>query len=428
MKKIAAFFLLLWVTTVFVAVAQAQSRPRRANPSGQGQQQTPAQPSDPVDQSRRPPVLGGANRDPNEQKPSTAPQNNGPEEVGQGEVIRVSTTLVSIPVSVMDRDGKYIPNLRKDDFRIWEDGVEQQVGYFGSVEKPFTVALMLDTSGSMGQKVVEIQNAAIEFVSQLRPEDSVMVLSFDDRIRVLAEPTNDRYVLQDAIRRARGGQGTRLYDAVAMVENRYLNHIQGRKAVVLFTDGVDTTSRNAKYEGTVRDAEELDALIYTIEYDTYEDVHGRYGGWPGTPRYPRGGGIWGIILGGPVWGGGPGGGGGGGRGSSREEYERGDRYLQDLSRVTGARCYKANDTNLSEQFHLIAEELRRQYTLGYYPKRTPQPGERRSIKVRVNRPELVVRARESYIFQQSASNTSQQTIDNQQPPVLKRKLTEQGWP
>jgi VWFA-related protein len=424
MRRIAAFFLLLSVTAIFVAVAHAQSRPRRAVPSDQ--QQTPAQSSDPTDPSRRPPVLGGANRDPNEQKPAPAPQNTGPEEVGQGEVIRVATTLVSIPVSVMDRDGKYIPNLHKEDFHIWEDGVEQKVAYFGAVEKPFTVALMLDTSGSMGQKVGEVQNAAIDFVNQLRPEDSVMVLSFDDRIHVLAEPTSDRYILDDAIRRARGGQGTRLYDAVDMVENRYLSHIQGRKAVVLFTDGVDTTSRHGTYEGTVRDAEELDALIYTIEYDTYDDVNGRYGGaWPGR-RYPRGGGIWGIILGGPVWG--PIGG-GGARGSSREEYERGDRYLHDLPQVTGARFYKADDTNLSEQFHLIAEELRRQYTLGYYPKRTPQPGERRSIKVRVNRPEVVVRARDSYIFQQSGKTVSQGDTNSQPPPpVLKRKLTEKSWP
>ncbi len=402
MKKIAAFFLLLSLTAVFVAVAQAQSRPRRAAQSAQ--QQTPAQPSDPTDPSRHPPVLGGANRDPNEQKPSPAAQSNGPEEVSQGDIIRVDTTLVSIPVSVMDRDGKYIPNLRKEDFRIWEDGAEQQVAYFGSVEKPFTVALVLDTSGSMGRKNDEIHNAAIEFVNQLRPEDSVMVVSFDDRIRVLAEPTSDRYVLQDAIRRARGGQGTRLYDAVDMVINRYLNHIQGRKAIALFTDGVDTTSRSASYESTVRDAEELDALIYPIEYDTYADVNGGYGGtWPGR-RHPRSMAdiLASIILGGPM-----GGGGGPISGSSREDYERADHYLRDLARVTGARLYKADDTNLSEQFHLIAEELRRQYTLGYYPKRTPQAGERRSIKVRVSRPEFVVRARDSYIFQQSGNKASQ---------------------
>ena len=80
--------------------------------------------------------------------PGTSSRDAGPEEVGEGDVVRVETTLVSIPVSVMDRDGKYIPDLRKEDFRVWEDGVEQRVAYFASTEKPFTVALLIDTSGS----------------------------------------------------------------------------------------------------------------------------------------------------------------------------------------------------------------------------------------------------------------------------------------
>ena len=90
----------------------------------------------------------GEDRDPNEQKPEASPQNAGPEEVGEGDILRVDTTLVSIPVSVMDRDGKFIPNLTKDEFRIWEDGVEQRVAYFASTDKAFTVALVIDTSGS----------------------------------------------------------------------------------------------------------------------------------------------------------------------------------------------------------------------------------------------------------------------------------------
>src|SRR5437867_5871329 len=130
----------------------------------------------------RPPVLGGANRNPNDQKPTSTQQKDaGPEEVGAGDVVRVDTTLVSIPVSVMDRDGKYIPNLRKEDFRLWEEGVEQQAAYFGSTEKPFTVALVLDTSGSTREKLGDIQDAAIAFVDQLRSNDRVMVVSFDER-------------------------------------------------------------------------------------------------------------------------------------------------------------------------------------------------------------------------------------------------------
>jgi VWFA-related protein len=351
--------------------------------------------------------------------------------VGEGDVVRVETTLVSIPVSVMDRNGKYIPNLRKEDFRIWENGVEQQVAYFASTEKPFTVALMIDTSGSTKFKLGEIQDAAIAFVDQLRANDRVMVVSFSDKIRILSQPTNDHNVLRSAIRQAEPGNGTRLYDAVDQVINQLFNHIEGRKAIVLFTDGVDTTSKHASYESTLRDAEELDALIYPVEYDTWTDM----GVWG-----PGGGGssgsvvidILGAILGGGNNGGGGRGrsggggnwpGGSGGSGTSREEYERGDQYLHDLARVSGARLYNAEQQNMDAAFRSVAEELRRQYSLGYYPKSKPNPGERRGIKVRVTRPELVVRTRDSYVFQPGANASAHSSQTQSKPLVLKKDFS-----
>jgi Ca-activated chloride channel family protein len=441
MKRNAILPLLISLIVVSSQSVWAQSRPRRVGQTPPPPQQQPqSQPQDQSDDASqatrpsRPPVLGGANRDPNGQKPApTSTQKSGPEEVGEGDVIRVNTTLVSIPVAVMDRDGKYIPNLRKEDFRVWEDGVEQQVAYFGSTEKPFTVALVIDTSGSTQFKLDAIQNAAMAFVNQLRSDDRVMVVSFDDRIRVLCQPTNDRYLIRGAIERVSAGSGTRLYDAVDTVIRQYLNQVEGRKAIVLFTDGVDTTSKHAKYETTVREAEELDALIYPVEYDTYNDAN-MGGGYPRGGGYPsrrRGGGIGdilgGIFGGGVIIGGGRGGGwpgGGGPGGTSRADYERGDQYLHDLARVTGARLYNADDQNLNYAFQMVAEELRRQYSLGYYPKKTPQPGERRGIKVRVNRPELVVRTRDSYVFGQGNGATAQgQQAPQQKPPVLKKDLT-----
>ena len=444
MKRFTILALLVSLTAGSTQSLWAQSRPRRVGqtppPPQQQPQSQPQEESDDASQTTRPsrpPVLGGANRDPNEQKPAQTPtQNSGPEEVGEGDVIRVNTTLVSIPVTVMDRDGKYIPNLRKEDFRVWEDGVEQQVAYFASTEKPFTVALVIDTSGSTQFKLDEIQNAAMAFVEQLRPDDRVMVVSFDDRIRLLCQPTNDRYAIRGAIQRVSGGSGTRLYDAVDTVIRQYLNRVEGRKAIVLFTDGVDTTSKHAKYESTVREAEELDALIYPVEYDTYDDANMRGGGrWPGGgyPGRRSSGSVLGDILGGifgggvVVGGGGRGGGwpgGGGPGGTSRADYERGDQYLHDLARVTGARLYNADNQNLNYAFQMVAEELRRQYSLGYYPKKTPQPGERRGIKVKVNRPELVVRTRDSYVFGQGNGATPQsQQAPQQKPPVLNKDLT-----
>jgi VWFA-related protein len=468
MKKFTTLLVLCSLALVLAQTAGAQSRPRRvgSNPPPQPQesQQSSTQSQQQSDtdtqvaRPSRPPVLGGANRDANEQKPANTPQKDaGPEEVSEGDVVKVETTLISIPVSVMDRDGKYIPNLGKDDFRIWENGVEQKVAYFASTEKPFTVALVIDTSASTRFKLEEIQDAAIAFVNQLRPDDRVMVVSFDDKIRVLAQPTNDRAALRNAILETKIGSGTRLYDAMDQVIHQHLNRIEGRKAIVLFTDGVDTTSKHASYESTVRDAEELDALIYPVEYNTYGDMggstwpgSGRRGGRGGGGNYPNGngnggggilGGIIGVIIGGGSSGGGnyPNGGGGyprgggrgsrnggnwpggGGSGSSRSEYERADQYLHDLARVSGARLYDAEQQNLEYAFRSVAEELRRQYSLGYYPKTAPHAGERRDLKVKVNRPELVVKTRDSYVFQPGA-NASAQNGNSQtaKPPVLKK--------
>jgi VWFA-related protein len=322
-------------------------------------------------------VLGGANY-PNNRKPE--PQQDqtpsGPEEVDAGDIIKVNTTLVTIPVSVMDRDGRYVPNLQKEEFRIWEDGVEQEVAFFQSVDNPFSVVLMLDTSPSTQFRLEDIQDAAITFVNQLRPDDKVMVVSFNDDIKVLSEFTTDRSKLRRAIERARTDDGTRLYDAVDMVINQQLSRVQGRKAIVLFTDGVDTTSRRATYQSNIMDAQELDALIYPVQYDTSRDMSVNY-----PQGYPPMGSIdiFGQILGGIFGGGGGrrrGGGGGGGyprgRGTARNDYELANYYLQELANNTGGREYHADSLqNMTYAFANVAEELRRQYSIGYYPKSTP---------------------------------------------------------
>jgi Ca-activated chloride channel family protein len=423
-KGISSFLLLLAVFTVCAAGLQAQSRPRRVGQNG-------PPPTDGATMPSRPPVLGGANRTPGSQ-PAGEPVSIGPEEVDAGDVIKVNTTLVTLPVSVTDRNGRYIPNLKKEDFRLWEEGIEQQVAFFASVDKPFSLVLMIDTSGSTRFRLEDIQDAAITFVNQLRSDDQVMVVSFDDDVRVLSEFTNDRSRLRDAIHRTRTGNGTRLYDAVDMVMNERLSRVSGRKAIVLFTDGVDTTSRHASYDSNLRDAEELDALVYPLQYDTFTDVGGGGGSWPGS----SGGStsaidILGQILGGIGRGGGGGrhgrgGGGGGGRsgtGTSRGDYEIANRYLQELSERTGARSYQADSIqNLGSAFANIAEELRRQYSLGYYPTRPAQAGERRQVRVRVDQPNLAVRTRDSYVF--NPSGATQDTASQTSAPVLRRKLTD----
>jgi VWFA-related protein len=326
----------------------------------------------------------------------------------------------------MDRDGRYIPNLHKEDFHLWENGLEQNVAFFASVDKPFSLVLMLDTSGSTRFRLDEIQDAAITFVNQLRQGDRVMVVSFDDQVRVLTEFTSDRYRLRDAIRQTRPGDGTKLYDAVDLVMNQRLDSVPGRKAIVLFTDGVDTTSRHASYASNIRDAEELDALIYPVQYNTYSDQGGG-SNLPGGGRWPNSNAdILGQILGG-IFRKGGGSSGGGGVGNSRREYDLANRYLRELAASTGARGYQADSTqNLASAFANIAEELRRQYSLGYYPKTPARAGERRQIKVRVNQPDLAVRTRDSYIFNPSGTITDD-TAAQRSAPVLQKKLVDTNF-
>ncbi len=185
--------------------------------------------------------------------------------------MRVETNLVTVPVIVSDRGDIYLPDLKQEDFTVFEDGVKQEVSFFETVTAPFHVVLMLDTSASTQDKLNMIQQAAISFTEQLQKADRVKVISFDDRVRDLSDFTSDRAVLQWAIRDTRPGQGTKLYDAVA-VGIKALQRIKGRKAIVIFTDGVDSYSDRETYNRNVRLLEEAGIIVYPIRFDTRADV------------------------------------------------------------------------------------------------------------------------------------------------------------
>ncbi|HMJ09257.1 MAG TPA: VWA domain-containing protein, partial [Pyrinomonadaceae bacterium] len=290
------------------------------------------------------------------------------------EVLKVETDLVTIPVSVFDRNGLYIPDLRQSDFTVFEDGKQQTITYFGSSDKPFTVVLLLDTSLSTSYRIEEIQDAAIAFVNLLKPQDQVMVIEFDGNRHILSEPTNDRQRLMKAIKKADFGYGTSLYDTVDFVLAKRLSAVSGRKAIVLFTDGVDTTSHKSGYDSTLDLAEESETLVFPIYYNTFSENSG--GIFSPSPSQQI------LVQPGTV-----------------SEYILGKKYLEDLASYTGGRVFRPEATpgGLTAAFEGIAEELRRQYNIGYIPADDGKPGQRKVIKVRVTRPNLIIRARDSYI-------------------------------
>ena len=288
------------------------------------------------------------------------------------DVIRVETNLVTVPVAVMNRGGKFITDLRRQDFRVYENGVEQEVAFFAPVEEPFTVVLLLDTSPSTSFKLKDIQDAAIAFIDQLRPEDRAVGVTFNSQLRVLNRMMRDRDGLRKAIRNISSAPGTYLYATVDVMLNRLFRRIPGRKALVLFTDGLDTlfipyhdTRRRATFATNMRDAEESGVLIYPVQYNTLEDMQRMFG--ESDPE---------IV---------------------RRDYEVASKYLSGLAQKTGGRHYLAGSQQaLRQSFASIAEELRRQYSLGYYQKDASKSGQERKIKVQVNREGVVIKAKESY--------------------------------
>lgn len=378
MCKLVAGFLLISGLFTFVAAQSGRKIQPAPTPSQASASDTPDY-SESSPQKKRP-----IYRPPNRSGPDLGTESSrspgsisiAPPTTENGEdVITVETDLITIPVSVFDRNGLYIPNLKQNDFKIFEDEKEQEIAYFATSDKPFTVILLLDTSPSTEYKIEEIRRAANAFIDQLKPQDNVMVVEFDANVHVLTELTNDRQKIYKAIKRADFGGGTSLYDAVDFSLRKRLSRIEGRKAIVLFTDGVDTSSEKADYDSTIVQAEESEAMVFPVYYNTFFDnQRSIYTPFPVIDIFDP-------------------------PGTRAEDYALGKQYLEDLAAYTGGRVFRPESTpgGLTAAFEGIAEELRRQYNIGYIPKEEGKPGQRKQIKVRVNRPNLVLRARDSYV-------------------------------
>jgi Ca-activated chloride channel homolog len=302
-------------------------------------------------------------------------------EYDENDVVRVSTSLITVPTEVLDRNGRYIGNLKKADFQIYENGVEQQVAYFASVEQPFTVALLLDVSGSTQSQLQAIRTAANTFIKRLRPNDRLMLVSFDGKINLLTEAVTLTDLRKTKLRLDALNDGTLLYDTVGFVLNQRLAKLPGRKAIVLMTDGVDNGSKLASLKQNLRDAEEANVIIYTVQYNTLPQLPQRLAQItnPKAREHTRA--------------------------KMTRDYAIGSNYLQALADKTGGRIYRADDlADVPAAFSAITDELGRQYSLGYYPKGQATPGEKRDIRVKTKIPNLVVRSRESYVATAAASS------------------------
>lgn len=293
-----------------------------------------------------------------------APQVQEPPQASQP--IQVQTTVVSVFATVRDRHNGIIGDLTKDDFKVYEDGVEQKVAYFTKeVDMPLSLAILMDTSGSMAQILLPEQDAASRFVHEvMRKKDEALVMSFDLDVNLLADFTEDPAVLARAIRRTTinaagpaitpgtvpmSGGGTNLYDAVYLACHDELSSEAGRKAIVLLTDAEDTGSKLTENDA-IEAAQRADAVIHIL---LISDPRATEGYGPGV--------------------------------ASRMTQETGGRVIN-----------VRNDKALEKAFDMVTEELRSQYVLGYSSTNTKRDGTFRKIKVDVNRPDVKILARKGY--------------------------------
>jgi VWFA-related protein len=287
----------------------------------------------------------------------------------QGPIIRTQVNLVNLFVTVRDKSKHIVTDLKQEDFKVLEDNQPQQIAFFSKeVTLPITLALLLDTSGSEQYMLPSIQDAGGRFVERvLRKGDEALVMSFDSDVDLLSDFTDDRGQIDRAIRKARinvpsagsignnpgpiGSRqitGTALYDAIYLACNEKLNTEAGRKAIVIVTDAQDEGSK-VRLEEAIEAAQRTDTVVHI------------------------------LLVADPHFGGGNGG------------------VAHKITDETGGRTIAVNsEKHLGEAFDQISEELRSQYTLGYYPTNTAHDGRFRKIKVDMANHDLKVLARKGY--------------------------------
>lgn len=290
---------------------------------------------------------------------------------------RSNVVRVTVPVTVTDRSGALVRELPLSSFRVFENGVEQEVERVDAGAIPADVILLLDTSAGMRGPRESIRSSAAALLAAMRADDRAMVVKFASRVQVLSELTSDRSALQTALAAAGPGGGTRLYDALALVAVDRLTSMDGRKAVVLVTDGIDTQSQLTSAAGALSAVDATGAPVHVIRYET-----GDAGTWPLaiTSRVQR----W--LLAQPER-----------PGAAEMARTEADRFLVDLSSGTGGQLYAARpDADIGEMIAAIAGALSNQLILAYSPIDDRLDGSYRRIRVEVDCEGCIVRARTGY--------------------------------
>jgi VWFA-related protein len=323
----------------------------------------------------------------------------------QTATIRVDTDLVSIEVTVTDQTGR--PStalLRAEDFAVYEDGVRQKITNFATTDVPFNLVLLIDTSGSTRDEVALMRRAARRFLNELRPRDRVAVIQFNETVELLEDLTSDRAKIEKAINLLQPGAGTSFYDALGLTMDEVLKKIEGRRAVVALTDGVDSYGHYT-FDQVLPEIEQAGVSLYFLELDTeafteagmmrdcWDDRHFKFSRKQ-LKKYREGyaedaepGQYDNHCQLSPLE----------RRQVNQRLYESARRELRELAEKTGGRVYPVKQLQQLEPVYAqIARELRTQYSLGYYSTNEKRDGQWRALRIEVKRPGLVAHTKPGY--------------------------------
>jgi Ca-activated chloride channel family protein len=284
------------------------------------------------------------------------------------EPLRIQVGVVTVGVRVTDSRGREIQDLVAGDFTLLDNGIARELVYFSAEERPVSLVILLDHSASMadGKKIERAREAARFLVRSSHPDNEFMFLAFDDRVPRSGEFTGDRDRIEEQIGGIQPEGGTRLYDAVIQGLTRCTQARHSRQALVVITDGADQHSYQT-LEQVIEKVRESQVQVYAIGYFSTEE----------RALFRDSTGVVYRIDGKPI-------------DNPRVVFQR-------LARESGAEAYfPLNDGDLREAVEKISADLRRQYTLAFYPPEDIRPGEYRTLQVQVNRPGIRVRARVGY--------------------------------